>query len=220
MPRFAGRVAILAVILLATAAAQSRVGRRAGSDRGDFDYYLLSLSWAPDFCALPNAPKGGAECGKDAHAGFVVHGLWPQLETGRGPERCGSGQTLSRELVERMLAYIPSEGLIRHEWSTHGVCAGLSPIDYFAMIRKARDSLKIPGDFQNQHRQIRLSSSEIEAEFAGVNPGYPRTAFRATCASGALQEVRVCLSKDLNPRACSASAGECRSGSMLIRPVP
>ena len=39
----------------------------------NFDYYLLNLSWSPEFChSHPNA----TECAQ--RAGFVLHGLWPQ----------------------------------------------------------------------------------------------------------------------------------------------
>ena len=59
-----------------------------------FSYYLLSLSWAPDFCAQPGKGSDPAECGTGKKIGFVVHGLWPQGDTGRGPENCGPASSV------------------------------------------------------------------------------------------------------------------------------
>ncbi len=186
---------------------------------GNFDYYVLSLSWAPDFCAQPSGYKDPRECGKGRRLGFVVHGLWPQSERGRGPERCAPASPVRRDIVQAMLAYIPSPGLIQHEWSLHGVCSGLGAADYFGLVGKARDQIRIPPELQAPDKARELSPSEIEEKLAGANPRFPRDAFRTACSGGTLQEVRVCLTKDLAPRPCSASVSECRVSRMLIHPV-
>ena len=50
---------------------------------GDFDYFLLTLSWAPEFCERnPNGRKS-AECASNQHRGLGVHGLWPQYNDER-----------------------------------------------------------------------------------------------------------------------------------------
>src|SRR5205807_3290181 len=56
--------------------------------RTQFSHYLLVLPYAPDFCAQPYGKKDARECGAGRRVGFVVHGLWPQNETSRGPEPC------------------------------------------------------------------------------------------------------------------------------------
>ena len=38
-----------------------------------FSRYLLSLSWAPDYCAQPTGDKDPRECGPGRQTGFVVH---------------------------------------------------------------------------------------------------------------------------------------------------
>jgi len=113
-----------------------------------FSYYLLALSWAPDFCAQAGANGNPAECGTGKKIGFVVHGLWPQGDSGRGPENCGPASPVANSIVQLMLNYIPTASLIQHEWATHGTCSGLSAGDYFAAVRKARDSVTIPADFK------------------------------------------------------------------------
>jgi ribonuclease T2 len=119
-----------------------------------------------------------------------------------------------------MLNYIPTESLIQHEWATHGTCSGLSAADYFAAVRKARDSVTIPADLSQPSQQVQLSPAQFESKFATANPTYPATAFRTTCyRDNALEEARICLNKDLSPRACGVSAGECSAPTVVVLPV-
>ena len=182
-----------------------------------FEYYLLTLSWAPDFCAAPGGNKDPRECGVGRHVGFVVHGLWPQALQGRAAENCVSSP-VKESTVTAMLRYIPTEGLIQHEWKTHGSCSGLSADDYFAAARKARDSVRIPAAFETMTEPASESADQLEAQFADANPAFPRTAFRATCRDGALQEVRICLDLNFKPQSCPASLGHCNTGPMNILP--
>jgi ribonuclease T2 len=211
------KVAILVAALLFSGTLSAARKKKAATPQS-FDYYLLTLSWAPDFCAQTNS-KNPAECGPGRKVGFVVHGLWPQGETGRGPQNCG-GSPVSQSIVQTMLNYIPTASLIQHEWQSHGTCTGLSAADYFALVRKARDSVKIPGDFQAPTQAVTESPAQIEAAFAAANPNFPKQALRTSCSGGTLlQEVRVCFNKDLSPRACSGSAGECPAPAIQVLPV-
>jgi ribonuclease T2 len=190
----------------------------------EFDYYVLSLSYAPDFCAAGNGYKDPLECGRGRNLAFAVHGLWPEFERGRGPEHCGAARPVAARTVDAMVSYIPSRSLIQHEWKEHGVCSDLGADEFFAQVRRARDAVQIPRDLAALRQQMELSPEQIEAKFEAANPRFPRGAFHATCAGGpaqgeALQEVRVCFTRNLMPRACSMSAGECRSRSMIMRPV-
>jgi ribonuclease T2 len=215
-------LAILAAVLGTSTASARSHKKRQGTETGagSFSYYLLTLSYAPDFCAQPSGDKDPRECGQGRHVGFVVHGLWPQGENSRGPENCGSARPVSQDTVRAMLNYLPTESLIQHEWSTHGVCTGLSASEYFALIRRARDSVKIPDELKAPARESRMSPADIAAKLAAANPNYPPGAFRVSCyRDGELQEVRICLNKDLSPRVCGSSAGGCSAQTLTIRPV-
>jgi ribonuclease T2 len=192
--------------------------KKAPSPVPAFSYYLLTLSWAPDFCAQAGNNSNPAECGTGRKTGFVVHGLWPQGDSGRGPENCG-GSPVAQNIVQIMLNYIPTASLIQHEWMTHGTCSGLSAADYFAAVRKARDSVTIPAEFKAPAQVLNLSPAAIEQAFSAANPSFPKTAFRTSCTGGTLQEARVCFGKDLSPRACTSSAGECSMAAMKVLPV-
>ena len=76
--------------LAATSGAASAQDRRQNTP-GEFDFYVLSLSWSPSFCeGAEERGSGGrsqqAQCGGRPFS-FVVHGLWPQYEKGY-PEYC------------------------------------------------------------------------------------------------------------------------------------
>ena len=203
-------------VLMAGSLAGAR--KKKASAAATFDYYLLSLSWAPDFCATAGSNANAAECGAGRKVAFVVHGLWPQGSASRGPENCG-GSPVASAIVQTMLSYIPTAGLIQHEWTTHGTCSGLSAADYFAALRKARDSVTIPSEFKAPAAAMKLSPQAIEDAFAKANPTFPKGAFRTSCTRGMLQEARVCFGKDLSPRGCTSSAGECTASTMEVLPV-
>jgi len=213
-------VASLALCLLPFCAAHGKSRKKKTSTQGEFSYYMLVLSYAPDFCAQPQGKKDPQECGSGRHIGFVVHGLWPQGETARGPENCGPASPVSNAIIQLTLNYIPTESLIQHEWASHGTCSGLSAADYFAALRKARDSVKLPPALNQPSQQEQFSPAQVESQVSASNPSYPATAFRTSCyQDGELEEVRICLNKDLSPRACGPSAGECRAASVTLLPV-
>ena len=214
----AATLALAAILLLAAASPAQR--RKQPSASPDFSYYMLVLSYAPDFCAEPQGDKDPRECGTGRHIGFVVHGLWPQGEDSRGPERCGHAKPVSQSIVQSVLSYIPTPGLIQHEWTNHGTCSGLSAADYFGSLRHARDSVKIPPELDQPSQKVQLSPADVEAKLAVANPSFPPQAFRTSCyGDGNLQEIRICLDKSLAPRACGRSAGECTAASVTLLPV-
>jgi len=208
-----------ALICLLASAATARPRKKTQQHDAAFSYFLLSLSYAPDFCAQPTGNKDARECGAGRHIGFVVHGLWPQVEGNRGPENCASASPVSEDIVRATLPYMPTESLIQHEWATHGTCTGMSAANYFTFVRRARDMVKIPNELAAPGAQLRMTSSEVEAKFAAANPNFPRGAFRVSCYRDAeLQEVRIALNKDLSPRVYGSGGGSC-GATVQIRPV-
>jgi ribonuclease T2 len=194
--------------------------KHSGQNAGAFSYYMLVLSYAPDFCAEPGGDKDPRECGAGRQIGFVVHGLWPQSDTGPGPENCGSASPVSPDIISATLSYIPTESLIQHEWTAHGTCSGLDAASYFALLRKARDSVTIPDELNRPTQQVRFSQADIQSKMASGNPSFTEDAFRVSCyRDNDLQEVRVCLNKDLSPRACTASAGHCSANTVTLQMV-
>jgi ribonuclease T2 len=183
---------------------------------GDFDFYVLALSWSPSFCKTPAAARAGSQCDPGAGLGFVVHGLWPQYEHGY-PEDCPLGtRSPSRIALQGAAGVYASEALARYEWRKHGVCSGKSPTDYFNDVRRARETIVVPAPFQSAKADQSWTSIDIERAFFAVNARLRPGMIGVACRQGVLQEVRVCLSKDLRDfRACPEVA---RRGCP-IRPV-
>src|SRR5689334_4271296 len=210
-------VPILAVVLISSFSA-ARKHQRPSTENSSatFDYYLLSLSWAPAHCAEhPN--DNSAECRPGEHKGFVLHGLWPQSQSGPPPENCGSARPVSQQIVRHMLAYFPSAGLIQHEWATHGTCSGLSADDYFAKSEQAFHAVHVPDLYKNVQQQSTVSRHDIEANFASTNHA-PEGAFRSSCHNGELIGVEACMSKSLQFQACSNGLRECPANQVKVLP--
>jgi ribonuclease T2 len=217
-------VLILALIALfaLTFNADARSRRRARSEpgvAGQFDYYLLSLSWSPEFCAGPTGARDDQQCGASRRFGFVVHGLWPQYEHGF-PESCGTASPVPSSIVTAMLPLMPSPKLIQHEWENHGTCSGLKVQPYFEQIEKAFATVKVPADFKAPIKQVEIAPTSVQSKFVAANPSFPPDAFRVQCRARYLSEVRVCLTKDLKGRACSSDVrNTCRDDSIIMRPL-
>jgi ribonuclease T2 len=192
---------------------------------GQFDYYVLSLSWSPSFCEeTQERGRGGgrsqqAQCGGRPFS-FVVHGLWPQYEHGY-PEYCDrSAEWLDRNIMTSMLDLMPAPGLIFNEWKKHGTCSGLNGRAYFETIRKARAAVKIPEQYLQLSEAKTVAPAEIEDAFVKANPGLTTSAMGVTCNRTRLSEVRICFSKDLQFRPCEEiERGSCRRDQVSMPPV-
>lgn len=191
----------------------------AGPALGRFDFYVLALSWAPEFCAGKQESKNSGECDPSKHYGFVVHGLWPQNDDGTYPISCTNAIPVGDDLVRQVLPIMPSRGLVQHEWATHGTCSGQSPQEYFWKIQKAFGNLKVPDELQHLAQATQSSPNEIEQEFAKAN-GAPADSFRVACSKGALIGVDACLTKDLQYRSCGNAVRECHARQVTVLPTP
>src|SRR5256714_5579439 len=198
-----GLLASLALIGVAgTASAQDR----RQNAPGEFDFYVLSLSWSPSYCEEAsergrNGRSQQIQCGGRPFS-FVVHGLWPQYERGL-PDYCQRpSPRLDRNIVSSMLDLMPAPGLIFNEWDKHGTCSGLGARAYFETIRKARSAVKIPEEYLELSAPKSVAPAEIEEAFIKANPGLSGSAIAVTCDKSRLSEVRLCMSKDLQFRAC------------------
>lgn len=185
---------------------------------GKFDFYVLALSWAPQFCASRDS-RDSNECDPSRHYGFVVHGLWPQNDDGSYPQNCAGEQRVPRQFVEQLLPVMPSPGLIQHEWATHGTCSGLSPQQYFDQLQQLFGQLRIPAEYQHPSQPITANPKDLEQKFAAVNNA-PTDSFRVFCSRGDLAGIDVCVGKDLQFRNCGSAVRECRAHEVTLLPVP
>jgi ribonuclease T2 len=195
---------------------------RRQNEPGQFDFYVLSLSWSPSFCAA-NAERSfrrpDPQCGPRPYS-FVVHGMWPQYDRGF-PEFCQvPAPRLGRNIVSSMLDLMPSPRLVYHEWDRHGTCSGLSQSAYFDTIRKARAVVKIPPQYLELHSPQTVTPDEVEDAFVAANPGLTREGISVTCGGRRLDEVHICLSRTLQFRDCpEVERRSCRRDRLLMPPV-
>ena len=190
---------------------------------GQFDFYVLALSWSPSFCEAaqertPDRPPDQQCSGRPFS--FVVHGLWPQNEQGF-PSFCQvPSPRLDRTIVSGMLDLMPSPRLIFHEWDRHGTCSGLSPHAYFEVVRKARAVVKIPAEFIELDKPITVKPDEVADAFVKANAGLSRSDVAVTCDSKRLGEVRVCLNKDFSFHDCpEVTRRACKRDSIALPAV-
>jgi ribonuclease T2 len=119
-----------------------------------------------------------------------------------------------------MLDLMPAPGLIYNEWDKHGTCSGLGERAYFETIRKARAGIKIPPEYLQLNETKTTAPADVEDAFVKANPGLTTAAIAVTCNSTRLSEVRICLSKDLQFRACEEiDRRGCRRDQVTMPPM-
>lgn len=186
---------------------------------GEFDYYVLALSWSPTYCRNAGRNADPMQCNASKPFRFIVHGLWPQYERG-WPDFCRSRfERPSHGTISEILDIMPSRGLAAHQWRKHGTCSGLSPERYFDLTRQAFETVKIPAAFQTIDRRGKTDPAAVEKAFRLANPGLRDAAMAVVCGKGRLKEVRICLDKDLSFRSCRAvDRSGCRANRLTVDP--
>ena len=203
---------LLALLLTATLA------RAEGERPGDFDYYVMALSWSPTWCALTGDARGSPQC--DTAHGWILHGLWPQYHRGY-PSACQTAATPpTRAMTGAMADIMGTPGLAWHQWKKHGTCSGLAARDYFALSRRAFDSVTRPPALRKLEAPVTLPAKLVEEAFIAANPGLEPDMVTITCKSGRIQEARLCLSRSLAPVPCGQDVvRDCTMRDALLDPV-
>lgn len=196
-----------------------------GAD-GDFDYYVLALSWQPAFCETRSQKP---ECrsqdnGRFDATNFVLHGLWPNqkndpshsfayceqssaiINTDKDGDWCDlPNLPLSATVENDLKIYMPGAEscLDHHEWYKHGTCAGMSADAYFALSNGLVASFA-QTDF-NQYVASQIGSevsrsdllNRFEDEFGSGHDDYLSLRCNEVDGISMLSEIRLALNKDL-----------------------
>jgi ribonuclease T2 len=236
------RWTLATIALLAAATPGEARHRTSAAQAGSFDFYLLSLSVAPAFCALSPANQAKQECQDLSDQAFeqtplTVHGLWPNragVSVNRQPHDCGGPPlgTLPDGLQGDLGRYMPGgPGLEAHEWRKHGTCSGLSPEAYFTtVVNLARHANETIGAVMQDRGMLgqRMRISDLLSGVAAKDPALAQ-AIVVDCAhprgggAALVEEIRVVLSKDLQPEPVASvgmghNAG-CPGGAGLVPKV-
>lgn len=210
MPR---RQALTRVVLAAALAVALGGTGRAGGTPGDFDFYVLSLSWSPSYCETADRPDP-EQCA-EGDKGFVVHGLWPQYERGY-PDYCASTPRLPRSILAGIADLMPA-GLAEYQWKKHGTCAGIRPERYFDLVRRAYARVDVPDVYEPLETESRTSPNAIEQAFLKANPGMSERGIAVTCPRSGGIEVRICMTLRLDFRRCvEVDQQACRADTITL----
>jgi ribonuclease T2 len=209
------------LLLLSLGAGAQGLRKPPTGDPGVFDYYALSMSWSPGFCATHTDPH---QCATGRQFGFVLHGLWPQYQQGY-PQSC-SRQRITPALEQKYGPLYASPKLIFHEWPRHGTCSGLTPEQYFDLTAKLKQGLVIPAQYQRPSAPVRVSSAQFAQAFMASNPSLAEAGVLPFCNGGGrfLREILVCYSKSGQPQSCGIteiqrSRTSCGKSTFLMESV-
>ncbi|MEJ6396945.1 ribonuclease T2 [Yoonia sp. 208BN28-4] len=204
------------IAMLLTLAAPAR----AQDVAGEFDYYVLSLSWSANWCAYEGDARNSPQCDGSEDFGWILHGLWPQYERGY-PADCRSNfRNPTRTDTAAMADIMGTSGLAWHQWNKHGVCSGLDSEDYYALSRLAYGKINRPAAFRGLTDTVTLPASLIEDAFVRDNPGLDPDGITVTCRQSYIQEARICLTRDLEFRTCGGEViRDCTLDSALFEPM-
>lgn len=209
----------LALVALLSVLAFPAWGQKSGTP-GQFDHYVLALSWSPTYCAGRAGRQDAEQCGGAKSYGFVVHGLWPQYaQTGYPVECAAQPQAVPDDVAAAALAFMPSRKLVDHQWKRHGTCDGSTPAQYFAKTRDAFAAIKVPAEFVAPKGPLTLSPEQVEALFAAANPGLSPQRMAVVCRGHHAAELRVCLTKEMAFTDCAKSVRDRCAGQALFPPV-
>ena len=222
MKRFSVLVlAFFLVLCFGTVETQSL--HHGGKSAANFDYYLLALSWSPEFCTTPAAHKPSKSEQCDKPLGFVVHGLWPQFDNGQWPHDCNpkAEKNVPDDIAAIVLNAEPpmppgDPTLLSHEWIKHGTCSGLDQKGYFTEIKDAAERVKIPADLKQPTTPVEMGFDTIVRKFSELNPGLHAEMMDSNAdAQGNVTEIHVCFSKALTFQACKGSTNNDQGGKFL-----
>ncbi len=191
-----------------------------GEKAGEFDYYVLALSWSPNWCEIEGDGKRSDQCHPRHDHGWTLHGLWPQFHRG-WPSYCRTPEAPPRRSdTAEMADIMGSPGLAWHQWKKHGTCSGLRATDYLALSRSAYDSVNRPAIFRKLQRSVTLPANLVEQAFLQANPEFDKDSVTVTCRDHHIQEVRLCLSKDMQPVPCGRDViKDCSLKDAIFTPV-
>lgn len=211
---------ILVLIIFAQAAGLSAKEQR----RGQFDDFVLALSWSPSYCAGDPGQRDAQQCAPGRRFAFVVHGLWPKFVNG-WPESCESRkEMIPQERIDAMLDVMPSKKLIIHEWKKHGACSGLTQADYFGSVRKIFGSLRIPARYLSPQAPVTITPEQLVVDFVKSNRGLTADMLSVQCGTASdlarLSELWICVNKTGSFTACGTTdRWQCRAKTIVMPPV-
>ncbi|MEM9222033.1 MAG: ribonuclease T2 [Pseudomonadota bacterium] len=182
-------------------------------------HYVLALSWSPTYCEDKGPRREPLQCALHADHTFIVHGLWPNARDGSVNFCDTDAPPPSRRTMGDMLDIMPSESLVRHQWRKHGTCSGLSGDAYFETVRRARGKVSVPPGLATLQDTIRVRPQILREAFLRANADLSPDDIYVRCKGNDLVEVRICMTPNLDFRACpKVENRRCRAPMLEVDP--
>jgi len=190
---------LLAIALASPAAAAFAQDKCPHDPPGHFEFYMLSLSWEPGWCATQGKNKHAQEC--VTPTGFGLHGLWPEDSGGKYPCFCGDG-TLSASELAASKGVFADDSMVANEWPKHGTCTTLGAPAYFKKSKAEFTRVKMPTEFPVHAAIPAAKVPALKAAFVKLNPGLTAEGMIVKTMSKQVVEVDVCFTMDDKYRPC------------------
>ena len=218
------RIFLVALFLLSGSLAGSGFVQARSDNSRPFDYYVLTLSWSPTYCASKKGRRDYAQCGKQRQFAFVVHGLWPQYRRG-WPQFCETNQRwVGRGQIKSMLDIMPSKRLIIHQWKKHGTCTRLGQKGYFKLTRQLFGKILTPARYLSPQNPVIITPQKLVSDFIKTNRGLRADSLSVQCGNARdrarLSELRICFSKSGEFVRCGDNERrKCKAQTLILPPV-
>ena len=208
---------LTAIAILIISIPFSLQAKEAKNKVGDFDHYILALSWQSAFCeSKRKKPECRAQTDKQFSAyNFVLHGLWPNsVNYCQVPKRiikkrkwCKTpALKLSKSVRKQLKKFMPGNlsCLQRHEWYKHGSCSGLSENDYFILatklVKKFSKSAFSQYVAKNIGKKVKRKNllKAFDKSFGKGSRAYLALRCKKVRGTSLLTEIQIHLKKDLS----------------------
>jgi ribonuclease T2 len=171
---------------------------KSSSSSSSFDFYVLSMSYQPQFCYQNRFKKyHGCEHPLEFWKGsLTLHGLWPEGNDGSWPSTCtnekfnhqtvytigptrfntywpnvkSSSSSLSTKSSSSSTTSITTTdySFWEHEWMKHGTCSGLNQIEYFNTT--LNHFLDSPSILKDNYG-LSVKKTDLMEAYAGITAG-------------------------------------------------
>ena len=199
------------------------------STKQSYDSYVFALEWTNGYCQINSCTSNIDELEPNI---FNIHGLWPNLKSGKMLNPCTSGVTIKErktKLFTDLRKYWPSfkgeyTDFWEHEYNKHGYCMveeynwnGYEEYFKFVLnlyLTEYKDLMKKAFDNDTSRKLYTITYEEMKQRIQKI---IKKATFKMNCCGGFIYEFYFYLNKDFTPSTDSRFRNDCKSGKFLFK---
>ena len=199
------------------------------STKQSHDSYVFALEWTNGYCQINSCTSNIDELEPNI---FNIHGLWPNLKSGKMLNPCTSGVTIKErktKLFTDLRKYWPSfkgeyTDFWEHEYNKHGFCMveeynwnGYEEYFKFVLnlyLTEYKDLMKKAFDNDTSRKLYTITYEEMKQRIQKI---IKKATFKMNCCGGFIYEFYFYLNKDFTPSTDSRFRNDCKSGKFLFK---